>query len=125
MNLSRRRFLFLATAGVGVLACGQPHDPVEVADRLVELAGSKEDWARIGRAYLQTDPPEADLARLTSELADTLDGPSFGTREELERRVARAIQADFAGGRLVEVGGWQLSLTEARLCAVTALHPAG
>jgi hypothetical protein len=35
--------------------------------------------------------------------------------------VLRSVHKDFEDGRVVNLGGWIVSLTEARLCAVAAL----
>lgn len=67
----------------------------------------------LGRAYLQRYPEEASqyqLARLVP--ADA------GLR-------AHQVRADFVAGEWVTLGGWVLSRTECRYCALHALAHAG
>lgn len=65
----------------------------------------------IGRAYLAVAPDEASIAGLRDRLG------SLVTAE----RLAEQVRTDFATGRVVEISGWTLSLTEARACALVAL----
>jgi hypothetical protein len=73
--------------------------------------------ARIGEAYLEDHPEEAQpalLARLLREAGlEEAPGPTSRARAR--------IREDFERGRTVQVDGWVLSRTEARLCALTAL----
>ena len=111
--LTRRRALALGvTAIVGWLWAGaamrvwptqngaKPSDPGSMIDgRHVAL----------GKAYLQRHPDEALQSRLARLVpAD----PVLRSRQ---------VQADFAAGQVVTLGGWLLSRTECRYCALYAL----
>jgi hypothetical protein len=69
-------------------------------------------YVALGRAYLQRHPEEAQcqLAKLVP--AD----PGLRTRQ---------VRADFVAGECVTLGGWILSRTECRYCALHALAHAG
>ena len=69
----------------------------------------------VGRAYLQQRPEMNDAARLRRLLpAEPPDHP--------ERWLADRIREDFAEGRTEIVSGWQLSRTEAVICALQVLE---
>jgi hypothetical protein len=60
----------------------------------------------IGAAYLRAYPHDALAdARAAARLART--------------EIAARVRDDFAAGRVVMLDGWMLSVTEARLCALT------
>jgi hypothetical protein len=58
------------------------------------------------------------LGEIQIEIADA---PHLGT-DEIRRKLAQQIQADFATARTVRLDGWLIALTEARLCALAALN---
>jgi len=64
---------------------------------------------RIGARYLKSYPHEANRDRLLSSVA------------EHRSALMLAIRSDYRSGRTLEIEGWQLSLTEARICALAAL----
>lgn len=76
----------------------------------------------IGAAYLTAFPADADATVLLSGVAppdadptawwSTLDQPG------LARRVRSASHRDFANGDVVDLDGWQIAHTEARLAAL-------
>jgi hypothetical protein len=77
----------------------------------------------VGRVFLEANPDEADLRKL-------LDGPvgrdwasARGHRSRAAvRAVLRArIRSDLVASRTTSVGGWILSITEARLCALACM----
>ena len=47
------------------------------------------------------------------------------TDRELRQVVARAARQDFVDGRTTQLDGWVVSLTEARLCALSTLCASG
>lgn len=103
--------------------CGD-EDPGHTAAWIDELRKNP-SFERVGRAYLdhpagRNDPVVAsgmegffhDLASVAP--SGTNADPGGGIWEVIADR----IRDDFAGERVVRVGGWMLSITEARLCAV-------
>jgi len=61
---------------------------------------------------------------LVSKLRAALEisAQSAARDDELRTRLLAAIDNDFSGGRTVVLDGWVLSLTEARLAAVSTLY---
>ena len=83
----------------------------------------------VGREYLSEHPGEAALERLTNllldgrpRLAEALATPASSDWRGLVRVAHRE---DFAAGRIVQVRGWILSESEARMFAIAALVPGG
>ena len=83
----------------------------------------------VGREYLAAHPREAGLEQLTRlllegrpSLADALATPASSDWRGLVRVAHRE---DFAEGRVVNVRGWILSHSEARMFAIAALVPGG
>ena len=74
----------------------------------------------LGDAYLDEGIPRnrQTYERLIEETVRSLP------RGDLEAGVARAMAADFEAGRVCEVAGWQLALTECRLAAIACLYRA-
>jgi hypothetical protein len=95
-----------------------------VGQQLGSFLRHRESARHVGRAYLEVQPREADVPRLVvailGDLATRLPHREIpgGT---LARLLDERIRHDFAEGWLVSVGGWMLSRTEARLCALAEL----
>ncbi|HKE89956.1 MAG TPA: twin-arginine translocation signal domain-containing protein [Gemmatimonadales bacterium] len=105
--MNRRRFLQLSAFGVTAGAVSLGSGPAQVTPQeLLDLLGP-ETVRGLGRRYREM-VPAADLLSATT---------SRGS-------ISRRIRDDFARGRTVVVGGWVLSLTEARQCALFSLLPA-
>lgn len=73
--------------------------------------------ARVGNVYLLR------FARGGRGVVEDLAGPlrrvaEVRTPEEAVSILEEAVESDFEAGRLVDVDGWQLSVTEARLCGL-------
>lgn len=132
-RLTRRRLLVamlglaapLAAARLSpwrALAAGVRPTP---AERLAALLADRRAARRFGRGYLALAPHEADRSRLVGHIAAALPAgaPALETASDdaLRRLVADATVRDFAACRLVNLEGWYLALTEARLCALAAL----
>lgn len=108
----RRRDALFALA-VGVLVGCRGRDP-ELDARATALASGRTHRAeasRLGEAWLDAQRPEPSLAKLLEALPDTPEA------------ITAAHRADLEAGRIVEVNGWMLSPTEARLYAVVHLAP--
>lgn len=128
-GVSRRAFLAaaaLAAAGGGAAAYrllsedGFDREFEQTAD-VARLFDELEPARRIGRAYLGAHPAEADEETLVRLLEAS---PGWGrawdaSPAQLGELARSALARDFDRGRTVEVDGWILSRTEARLCALT------
>ena len=128
---SRRTFLL--TALVGALAaagCGEQGTSASVAEVPAWLPGAVGDAdaaARIGRAYLAANPGEANLDTLLAAIDAGLDGEleaANGDRQRVLTVLQRAVRTDYLRGNSVNVQGWVLSVTEARVYALLALAAA-
>jgi hypothetical protein len=130
---SRRSFLagslLLVGATTGTTPASTEAWIPELGERITSwrLSGLFEDphsAGVVGRRYLEERSGQVD----TSSLLDEVLPRGIRARPEAEIRtlLAARIREDFANRTTVEVGGWVLSETEARLCALVALasHPA-
>ncbi|MEW5789882.1 MAG: hypothetical protein ACOY4L_07695 [Pseudomonadota bacterium] len=132
--LHRRRFLGML-AGLGVFAFLGPRFGFEQGStaanveclpvKLADFFTHRESARAVGRAYLHAMPTEADADRL-AELICMAAPADRATLARASRRELRSLlqarqRQDFAEGRTIEVQGWLLSQTEARLCAIAAL----
>ena len=125
ITLSRRSALKVLTLGTLAMAGGAyrhapPSDRL-LASRLRSLVPHGAAAAVLGATYLEREPGEATTNRLVAELVPArLRMGAFATTD---RRLAsildRRIRADFAAGRTVVLRGWIVSVTEARLAALT------
>ncbi|MEX2203015.1 MAG: hypothetical protein WD965_02890 [Actinomycetota bacterium] len=93
--------------------------------RLVAILGHPESARAVGRAYLASTSTDASASRLVDQISRGLAGSRSKIEEttdtELRELLVARIVADFSEGLVVEVDGWILSSTEARLCALAAL----
>ena len=129
-SVTRRRFLLLG-AGLGAGFALQ-RLPLRrgssgfAEQRLAGLFAHIESAQAVGREYLDSVAGEADAANGLAELVvrglpgryHTLQAASD---HELRELLALRISEDFKERRTVEVSGWVLARTEARLCALSAL----
>jgi hypothetical protein len=132
-RISRRRFLASAAA-TGVGAAGVALRPWRAVVRFVDpttagrLAGvfaDRASAAALGRRYLRAHPAAASVDRLcdgvVARLADGRRAIAEADEDGLRRLLAGAVREDFASDRVIDVDGWVLSATEARLYALAAL----
>jgi hypothetical protein len=123
-----------AAAGVGAIAVASQLKPWQVlvsistpsvAQRLAGLFGDRSSASIVGRAYLDTAPEHASVARLVDDVVAGLpagrDTVRDAKQDELRDLLAARIRADFEEDRIVDVDGWILSPTEARLFALATL----
>jgi hypothetical protein len=135
--LSRRRFLGAGLAGVAGASVGGADARVRAPQRVgaetpADLVGAYFSngaaAGRIGALYLQLVPAEASEAALLAALAPTGEDPTqwWASTDDaaLKDEVRARAHADFETPDVVDLGGWQLARTEARLAALWALtHP--
>ena len=77
---------------------------------------SRVGWHELGRRYLTRFPADRDAEAWIDEMSEALDGADD---DQLRRALSARITRDFALGQTVEVDGWTLSRTEARLAALS------
>lgn len=96
-----------------------------VARRLPRLLGHPDSARVVGRAYLRLVPAEARpelLAKLIVEQLPEGEHTAAAVADgELRERLLDGVREDFRDGKTVELDGWLLSRTEARLCALVVL----
>ncbi len=126
-----RRRLLLGALGMGASLLWQPvasrlFSPTSrdgLSERLVRLLEHQDSARIIGREYLRTVPVEATPDVLASLVAERLgaERPALDTAgdADLRRLLAAAVLQDFEEGQTMELDGWMLSQTEARLCALS------
>jgi hypothetical protein len=128
----RRRTFLLGAAGAGVsLVWGSaglrpfPQTSLSTAERLAGVL-RHESARAIGSEYLRLVPAEASEAVLVAGVVARLPGGSrvVGTASDhrLHELLLGATLGDFAALQTVELHGWVLARTEARLCALAALR---
>lgn len=81
----------------------------------------------IGMAYRARNPEEAKLDKLMPLLLGACgESPDRSHNEadynRLMQKLDTVVRDDFAGGRVLTLSGWVLSLTEARQCALYSLR---
>jgi hypothetical protein len=92
---------------------------------LVSLFENPRSAYAIGAACLKSLPPNGSSPQqLTNAI---LVAAEFGTetmtnKQAVRQRIANRVRHDFAEGAVVNIEGWLLSLTEARLYALAALN---
>jgi hypothetical protein len=131
LRFSRRTFLAGLAAGIVGAAIGLRRywsgggAGRDAALRLAGVLRHPDGAALLGRLYLAGHPQEADAARLATLIAAALDPAltpvSAATDTALRAGLEERIRTDFTRGEMVAVGGWLLSVTEARLCALVSL----
>ncbi|MGH3031021.1 MAG: hypothetical protein ACRDNE_09710 [Gaiellaceae bacterium] len=129
----RRRTFLLGAAGLGASLVWRSvgfwpflGTPSSGSERLARLLRHQESARLVGREYLRVVPAEASARVLTARVAERLPGGlrSLDTAgdERLHELVLRATLEDFQELRTVELHGWVLARTEARLCALAVLR---
>ncbi|NEX23258.1 hypothetical protein G3480_23665 [Thiorhodococcus mannitoliphagus] len=125
LRLTRRELLALTLAAGLLRGLPQTASAAQTAtEPLLDVVSNRAAAAVLGRAYLVAHPEEADLARLRTLLQERLR-TDVSDEASILVRIERQLRNDYIRGDLVEVDGWLLSLTEARLYALAALARAG
>lgn len=123
--LSRRRFLLAVLAGaLAAEGCRAAEDgaagSLPLPPWLASLALDPAAAARLGRAYLATRAEENDPQLLLDALERAVASRGGAVNADFAA-LDRAVRADYAEGHFVQVEGWILSTTEARLYGFIAL----
>ncbi len=133
-GMNRREFLALSLGGacavflqfgrLRMAHAGLPQQDLLRA-RLSGLLRHTDSARIVGREYLHRYPQEATVSVLLDLIAaDGAGGQaalSKGPDDELRALLDHKMRQDFADEKVVQLQGWVLSVTEARLCALTAL----
>ena len=130
---SRRRFI-ISLVGFGCLALGWPRRawPLFIPRKQAHLLSSTSILPKllshtasariVGREYLQGARHDANLSTFLESLLCIAgyDPMNHTDLEMFRQHVQIRIRRDFEQARVIKIHGWILSLTEARLCALTA-----
>ena len=93
--------------------------------RLAERLAKSQGALAVGQAYLNATEG-CSVASLSRDLRQLMAhaemrGQARIGAPSLRERVQMSIRADFEHGRMVRVDHWRLSVTEVKLCALSAL----
>ena len=119
----RRRFIAGLVAalaslfGAGFIRTLGAKGPVGPSDALLALFDDPRSAKAIGAAFLRTLAPSE---RSPKQLAAAIFAADDFASPDLGRRIGDRVRRDFAQGAMVQVDGWFLSVTEARLYALAA-----
>lgn len=115
------RLLALAACTPGWLeACARGPAPGPVRAGLAPTQRRWERYARLGRAVRDSGAVERSPRALARTLCESLAWDPETTLTDGGERLLAAVRDDYEEDRLVDVGGWRLALTEARLLALLA-----
>jgi hypothetical protein len=127
---TRRRFIAAAlalTAGgllPQALLAGAAPGATGTAAEFTTVLADPAAAGRLGRAYLDDHPAEADAGTLVRWLDLALaarDGAAASSRADLTAALAALVQDEYVSAPVVRVDGWLLAPSEARLYALAAL----
>lgn len=124
-HTSRRRVLqLLAGAGGATLmssvVASDAGVPLPVVEALLAVLSSREGARAIGALYLEAVPGEASAGQLVHLIAGSAHGAHM-TPSAAQTMLLDAVRRDFERFETIELDGWVVSRTEARLCALAAL----
>ena len=131
-RITRRDFLTGTLFVCGLFAINNPilfadnsDENREFEEKLVGLIEHRESARVIGLEYLKHFPGEDNKDKLLSSIYTALKNQSSislneTTSPQLNELLLTCRQKDFKKGRVVELQGWLLSITEAQLCALVA-----
>jgi hypothetical protein len=125
--VDRRRFLALSAGAAAVAlmaACsrGSSQPRVDVG-ALHDLYPDTDDIERIGKYAVKVPSVGNRRAAIAAQLSPTGSANGLGraSAPALRSHLKQSVAADFAKNRVVDVAGWQLPLTEARIAALVHL----
>lgn len=127
-GLRRRDVLSGALRGAGVAllppawallgACAGEECPAGAIEGLADTPG----LAALGHRHLLDAPGDRDADATRKALCtDWSAEERRAAPDEVRARLGRQVRDDFAAGRVVDIDGWILSRTEARIAALAAL----
>ena len=119
--MKRKDFILLATTGIAAVAIPTSYyflwdveyNPLLAQPKSLSMIWDTETINKTGSAYRLQVPGEEGQRSLVNQLLET-SANGQATDSELEQ----TIKKDFETGNTVMIGGWVLSVTEARQCAL-------
>lgn len=128
-NLSRRHFILSVLSGLAAVTlegCGSLTAKNPLVLRLSQTIGDADASKYFGHLYLQHFPEEAEIEQLLERIDAGLIGEfDQGMQSENPQLLAeyldKQVRSDYRDGEVVQVDGWLLSRTEARIYACFAL----
>jgi hypothetical protein len=129
MNPSRRQFFqMILAAGLWTAAgkafAGHAQQALDskTTAMLTGMFRNIESARTVGNEYLRANPNDADRVLLEGVLSvSSARHRHCVDQPELRAAVVSRVRSDYEFGRVVNVDGWILSQTEARLCALVTL----
>lgn len=133
LNPGRRRILgysLLGFAGLGALVFNRvlaDEAPNEIGAWLTRLVHDSSAAAKLGSNYLTQFPEEAKAKTLSQLIELSLDNNNASPKSftRFKSAIASVIREEYRTDSTVQVDGWLLSRTEARLYALGALRFTG
>jgi len=130
-TFTRRNFISFSAAIFASILASTGHNPRFVSSNrfwngLVKIYAQDFNAARtVGHAYLRETPQEYNAGILTELIlqsgTDLRKRSDVLSEKDLIAKLRNLITEDFITENTVQVDGWVLSRTEARLCALCAL----
>lgn len=114
----------LANLGAPAMADSPDSRRSALARRLLDVFSDPESAYGVGVAYFAVRPSERDLSALLQRLLGSSNLDEALVDHDAGRwalKLAARSKRDFEQLRVVQVDGWVLSRTEARLCALAVL----
>lgn len=115
-KLRRRNVLGLLAALAARPALGTSPCRDDLLTRVCVRAGAYPEFAALGHAQCAIHPDVPSSAWIT-DLARTLPATALTSGTQIVRSLRERAIADFREGRIVDLDGWRVSVTEARICA--------
>jgi hypothetical protein len=131
-GLTRRQFLIVSAAFAAPLLVrrpwelGDPLGGVDVsAERLTEILRRQDSARIIGLEFLRVSRERTTTGLASSILSSLPGGPrailDSADETDVRRLLVERIEQDFAEDAVVDLRGWIVARTEARLCGIVAL----
>jgi len=103
-----------------------PDAGYDAKKKMLSVFNHAESMKFIGRKYIEQMPVEHDEEILMEAILSGGSGTQFqhsmlSNQKEIKRFIRSRVKQDFISGQTVNIQGWVLAKTEARLCALALL----